>query len=433
MPEETKPATPSPDSNFLKGLFNRSFELEMLVAGAFILLLLRLPSVLDSAQEYALTRTTDATFFAIVAVILAKGVIYILLGNLIAHLLLRCFWVGVIGINSVSENSATDDFKRYGKVYRAFTEKHWIPIDGIATRLDSLCRLLFGMSFTFLVLMLGVIIQSILLFILALVLKNMFFVSVPLMRVYMGVFAFLLLPPIAVFWLDKFLTKKNAGGKLWESIATRVFSFSRIINFFIIPISPVLATLAANVNRSRLMLIYFAYYALFFSITTFSNAKYNAFIYFPDNAKEHGIDYSHYESLMKSDVNSYLPTIQSDIITDKYIKLFIPYRNSDSDSLSAHFPDLDAFRNEGISFDSKPASDEQTQRALAAFKEFYRITINDSVIHGESAFFYTHPKTDMPGVMLYIPTDALPRGRNLLRLEKPFVRTRKEYFIPFFH
>lgn len=404
----------------------------MLVAGAFILLLLRVPSVLDSAQEYAMTRTTSVTSFAAILIIISKSIAYILLGNLIVHFVLRCLWVGVIGINSVSEKSGKEDFSNYGEAYQDFSERHWVSLETFGVKLDKFCRVLFGLTFMLLFFMIGVAIQATLVFMASVLIKTMFSLEADAMNLYLIIYSVVFAPVMVVYSLDKWLTKRKRQSSYWKRFASGVYTVSRIINFFTIPLSPIMSTLSANFQRTTLIPIYVGYYIAFIAIITLTFVDYQPFVYFPDDAKELGMDYNHYESKIPPNKSAYLPTIQSDIVSEGYLKLFIPYRNAESDSLKARFPDLKPFRKEGLRFEDETPSKEQLEVALQAFKGFYEVSINDSLVSPASAFFYKHPRTEMPGLMLYISTETLPRGKNLLRVRKPFTRTRKEYCIPFF-
>ncbi len=161
--------------------------------------------------------------------------------------------------------------------------------------------------------------------------------------------------------------------------------------------------------------------------------EYINYLYFPKITKQYDVRYYHYENHLPTGEYNFTPTIQSDIINDKYIRLFIPHRPIDDDSLAAKFPGLAPFRVGGLGFESsKPESLDDVAKSLGALKEFYLVTLNDSALVGASYSFYTHPKSTMRGLMIYIPVDGLPKGRHLLIVRQPFTQFKRDYFIPFY-
>ncbi len=48
----------------------------------------------------------------------------------------------------------------------------------------------------------------------------------------------------------------------------------------------------------------------------------------------------------------------------------------------------------------------------------HQVTLNGDLLRDPQLQFYTHPQTGLRGVILYIPTEGLPRGRNLLTVQQ---------------
>ena len=112
----------------------------------------------------------------------------------------------------------------------------------------------------------------------------------------------------------------------------------------------------------------------------------------------------YYENKHK-DVNVItVPTIQSDVIRDKHIELFIPYDVTDTDSILNKYPEIKTFRKRGFSqsfglvfgtsdttnltFGSKSdASTSDIQKTLSCLNDFYIVAINDSVYRDLKYFF----------------------------------------------
>jgi len=104
---------------------------------------------------------------------------------------------------------------------------------------------------------------------------------------------------------------------------------------------------------------------------------------------------------------SSLPEIQSDMVRDPYVRLFIPYRPRRHNALIAR-------RCPGVRADASPtaAGNAAVLRCLAALQP---VTLNGKPL--QPAFrFYTHPGTGFRGIVAYIPTAGLPKGENVLSI-----------------
>jgi len=420
-----------------QGLFNRSFELEMLVAGAFIFLLLRLPSYLDLAQDYSLLKATTSTKFIFIIILFLKSITYILLLNLLSHFILRCFWVGVIGVASVSKNEEPTENKNWGIAYQAFKQRSQLPISKLAASLDRFCRMLFGLTFALLIVSIGITIQTTIFLFLATVLQQRLFPSWDTTQVFLMLYALLFIPAVLFSLIDKITTRFSLVPKLFQSalwirFGSYFFNVSRWMNPFVVVSGPVFGAMYHNVSKKKFITILVGYYLLFIGLLFAMNMQYRSYVFFPEQNSEYGVIYAYYENLRPPEEKFTSPSIQSDVITEKYVKLFVPYRNSDSDSLQKYFPELKRFRDEGFSFDDVPTDFAQLKLTLESFTKFYRVSINSVAVTNASVLFYKHPGSDLPGVMFYIPTDSLPSGRNMIHLERPYSRGQRDYYIPFF-
>ncbi len=410
----------------------------MLVSGVMILLLLRVPDALKSQENIMYLLYSDATWIAFAMLFMTKAAAWLLIVNLIAHLVARCFWVGLVGINSVYPEGAKPETAGGGAVYKEFFAKNFDTLDVLATKVDRFSRLLFGLTFTLLTLMLIVIVTIFVVFLLALVVQKFLFPKTPSPIIFGGIYAFFFAPTLAIYFIDwlserlKFLAPLSANAS-WKKMATAVYHFSHTFNlgrFY----SPVFGTLYSHAHKGVLNFIFIGYYIAFMYLFISSDViVYHNYLYFPKITKQYDVRYYHYENHLPTGEYNFTPTIQSDIINDKYIRLFIPHRPIDDDSLAAKFPGLAPFRVGGLGFESsKPESLDDVAKSLGALKEFYLVTLNDSALVGASYSFYTHPKSTMRGLMIYIPVDGLPKGRHLLIVRQPFTRFKRDYFIPFY-
>jgi hypothetical protein len=356
---------------------------------------------------------------------------------LLSHFILRCFWVGVVGVASVCNNEASSENEKWGAAQKAFRQRYQLSISKLGTSLDRFCRMLFGLTFALLILMIGITIQTAAFLLLAGFLQPRFFSSWNSIQVFLLLYLIMFVPVILFAIIDRIAKKYSIlpvffQSRFWIHFAGFFFKLLRWMNPIIIISSPVFSALNTNVPKKKLIAIFVGYYVLFIGLIFSMNMQYRSYIFFPEQNSEYGVIYAYYENLRPPEEKFTSPSIQSDVITEKYVKLFVPYRNSDSDSLQKYFPELKRFRDEGFSFDDVPTDDAQLKFTLECFTKFYRVSINHIAVTNASVQFYKHPNSDLPGVMFYIPTDSLPNGRNIIHLERPYSRGQRDFYIPFF-
>lgn len=140
------------NSDFLKGLFQRGFELEMLVSGIAILTLLRAPDGFDAVEQWSLLNAKGGGDFFSIAFGIVRAVhaaVYIVTFNFILHLFLRCFWVSLIGLRSAQNDAELERLLgKYPPALRAFWQERGLNLEALAERVDRICRMIFALTFT---------------------------------------------------------------------------------------------------------------------------------------------------------------------------------------------------------------------------------------------------------------------------------------------
>ena len=183
---------------------------------------------------------------------------------------------------------------------------------------------------------------------------------------------------------------------------------------------------------------------MFFLLTNYSE-----FGYFTDETTEFMMLHSSYENKLEESKRITNPTIQSNVISKGFLELFIPYNIKDNEWFQKKFPDVKPFKKIGLrlslsfnttsnkdSLNTKLTDDERSKIILNAFKEFYLISIDDSLYYNYNFYFYEHPNADEPGFFTIISIDNLKVGNHLLKIEKNLVSDslengNKPYYIPF--
>ncbi|HEX6039751.1 MAG TPA: hypothetical protein VFZ20_16995, partial [Longimicrobium sp.] len=144
-------------------------------------------------------------------------------------------------------------------------------------------------------------------------------------------------------------------------------------------------------------------------------------LYLPDDEGRFGIAPGVYESQRETgEVYARMPSIQSDVIRDPYVKLFIPYAPvRHGEAFAEQCPGLKPLSRAGLRMDNADPPDSAAVRAvLDCWTRLQPVTLNGRPLRPEFRF-YTHPDTGIRGILAYIPVEGLPRGENLLTVGLP--------------
>jgi hypothetical protein len=137
-----------------------------------------------------------------------------------------------------------------------------------------------------------------------------------------------------------------------------------------------------------------------------------------------------YDNLRDPEQLIFTPFIQSDVIGNEVLKLFIPIIEREKEQMDIH--ELSFL--EKLQY-SRPKRDSIRKENLRAYAAFHTIVINDSVYAALDFQYYHHPQADDEGLLVYILTEGLPIGRNLLEIRKAYYLDGKQKMvtIPFYY
>ncbi|MCH8318383.1 MAG: hypothetical protein IIA88_07775, partial [Bacteroidetes bacterium] len=171
------------------------------------------------------------------------------------------------------------------------------------------------------------------------------------------------------------------------------------------------------------------------SIIIAITVSYDSHIYFPDKLQKNILTIDFYDNL-RPPGEDYIDklSINADIIKEEYIKLFIYYDINDNNLIGKLCPEYKPDKKEGITsvfndfeystsasnlnISSKSIDPKANKLALKCLSSLYSIYINDSLYKKAEFFFYKHPNKGEKGIITYLPTEGLPKGRNTMEVKK---------------
>lgn len=428
--------------NWLRELGEQSWQAELVISGLIVTILFQLPDIfIKWAETYAIqSGEIEFTFLFVATTCFLVGIDFLIVffGT---HFLFRGIWIALLGLNSVYPNGIdTQSKKGMGEKYWQKAKEKYPNLTAYNIELDSTCSLIFSMATVTII-----IVTSFSIVILAFYQCIRFLISYfPILGDYIvpiGLGAYLLLT-ISSF-LMQYLVKKYPDHKRIEKIVNGYgIATGALFSLYVFqkPIGYITSIYSSN-DKSK----YTGYFFMLGCVVMgFVSGKqigqsdafedFSTKNYFTFNNKPHQILAFNYENLMDKEAQIYTPFIQSDIITDDFLKVFIPTIAREVEHVNFYEYGI----AEHVKMKMKMSAAQREARdkeRLEAYKQFNRLYINDVEPANITYQFYTHPQTSERGLLVYVPSEHFVKGRNILEIRKNYFSKdsiQKVVKIPFF-
>jgi len=452
MSDPTDPATAAPPAEPASTLGQtphepkvRPWELELLISGALVFSMAQLPGQVDAWYQH-LSPSLDGGFAsaALLVWIYVKLALYAIVLGFGLHLAIRAYWVGVIGLEAVFPNGIRWEKTRAGPIMREVQREHTPSLQALIDGADRLASLVFAGGFTLA-----------LIFAFSLVMVGAFsllvygtvglFTDSVIAGVLVEVVILLAVAPMLVATLidrrrGDALDPEGRTARTIRTIGRGSMKVSRFALF-----QPLLLTILTNLGGQRRAMLFFIFLATGGVLFAGRDRLFagrpvtDRYTYLPDNPGRLVVDPRFYEDKRGEDEVIYdVPSIQSDMVRDPYVRLFIPYRPRRHNELLAYgcgMPSPTAPRPAPRG--AHPATEAADSAVLACMAALQPVALNGRPI-AVPFRFYTQPESGVRGIAAYIPVAGLPRGENVLSIvrlplpvAKPSDRPPPPFAIPF--
>jgi hypothetical protein len=142
------------------------------------------------------------------------------------------------------------------------------------------------------------------------------------------------------------------------------------------------------------------------------DARGASFRYFDDASDTRGVRASRYDSLRGPDDDVTGPSIQSDVVRDPYLRLFVPYRASRHDEAFART--CPGLRSPADVEPDSPAAAAVADAILACAARVHRPALDGRPITASSFRFHVNPATNRRGFLMLVPLDGAAAGEHRL-------------------
>jgi hypothetical protein len=358
------------------------------------------------------------TIGASTALLAVSAALYALIGCFLLHLALRGYWVALVGADSVFPEGVRWDRQRaYGPIQTEIARTRVRPLRTFIAWADNAASLVFATGFVLAASLLSSIVFC-LVFVVAVWALTFVLPTRPALLTVAALGAAALLVLIVAVAVDL-----RIGARIdHASRAGRLLRAALVVTSGATPsgVRSLAAVLTSNVDRRVVYAVGLAGMA-----GAWGTARAvlgddrelpgrRTYTFFGEGAREAAVTASHYESLWGDEAAPVsLPSIQSDVITGPYVRLFVPYRPVRHDAaLRRACPGLRP-PPEQADDASAPAADEAV---LACAARLHAVTLDGRAVPGARFRFFTNPRTERRGFLMLIPVSDLAPGEHVLAL-----------------
>lgn len=415
--------------NWLQELTNQSWNLELLISGAAIFSTSFLPDLTEQAINYYYENYLSSNDFIdegipTLAFSFAKAATYLLIFTFVLHFILRAFWVGLVGLRAVfPEGIKFENLPNTNKELTEIYKEKFGTLDDFIVRLDKFCSKIFSVAF--MLVMFSFMMASMYLFIFVVVLglklinqefyyKYRFMVGIATLIIFSTY-------SIAITILGQ---KKFRENPKFSKIYKKLVIGSTLMYFGMFkPINYIGFVFASNFSRKTYLKFSTFFGASFFIIAMFIYLKKTfdnkgvTFLesrsFFSAGTKDFQINSNFYDN--KRAENNAIPeaTIQSDIIEDSFIKLFINYNKVLDEDLGkiCKAPVIDK------KLSNKEKRFIRDKANIECLKQYFQVSLNDSTLQNNDFLYESKEGTFNKGISTYLSTEKCKIGRNTLSIK----------------
>jgi hypothetical protein len=423
----------------LQKLQEESWQLELLISGFAIFgLFTAYPSIklaVDDAQN-------SQQIYSFVIYSIAWVSCAILIFNLMLHVLLRGLWIGALGLRYVSGDIDYENLK-YSPKFTKYLKKRVGSFDKYIATLEDYCSVIFAISFLLIFYVLAITFTILAIALIATYLINSEDLPTWLSQG-IGIVLILFIIFGMFFTLIDFITLGFLKKKKWLSKiyfpVYWVFSFITLSFLY----RPLVYNFLDNKFGRRLSFALVPFYIL---ITLSLSLRYKTSNYLNKsfNSNDISADNRNYEDLLNESTFIDDVAIQSKVITDPYVKVFILFTESIENRVYSF--------NEGL----KPENDERglgsdiiisntfiddikrdslKQEYLKTFNKIYHTKI-DSVTYDDE-FIFGKILNNKIGFETYLSTKNLDEGKHVLKVNRIYIKDQDTSYynvatIPFWY
>jgi hypothetical protein len=413
------------DSPARHALIDETWEFELLISGALVFGLLQVPGLASSWWRYAQPSAEgDLRLLYFLGYYYVTLLSYTLIATFSLHLVARAYWVALRGLRSVFPDGP--DWERAtsrGPISSSVLRQRVPTLTAAVARSDDAASLIYSFGFV----VLGGLLAS-------LVWASVIGVVVGLLHwllpfdfsgLVLALIAFVvLLAPVQVAAIIdyRYGARLDRGGVAARAVRA-VLHAGYWLNLGPI-FYPLSLTFATRVPARVFIPLTGAVTALMVGMFLVSNlvldesrVPVNSFLLEPARRSGLAVDFRLYANLRPAgEVFRREPFIQSDVVAEPYVRLFVPYYpHLDNEVLERTCPDVIA---RALAADANDRGGEIESSALECLTTLHQVLLDGALLDDPEFHFHEAHEWGVRGLLAYIPTAGLAPGRHEIRIRR---------------
>ncbi len=403
-------------TKWLEILQQESWQLELLISGFAIFLLAESYEPVRNLDNQINLLLSGSAYYALLYIPyqVILGAWYVLIINLILHVLLRGLWISTIGLRYVSGDIDFNKLNISPKFDR-FLRSKIVSFDLYIQQLERLCSAVFGFTFLIIFILISGGLYVVGIFILAMTMEGIsrtfgdlwVLVVVPFLLLYLlGGFIYFL-DFITLGWIKR---KKGIAGVYYP-----IYRFFSVITLAFI-YRPIYYNLLDN-KFGRNIVLFLIPYLIGFTLIASLTVKTQA--YLPGNRQLQSIRNNFYDDTL-DDRSTYTASISSKFVKNGFAQLFLPYvARNDDQVIEAICPDLKPAKTGFFFFGNNDPlrNNMDADLALKCHSQRFNIYVNDSLLSNLKYRFHEHPIRKNIGLLTVLDLGYLPHGEHAIKVD----------------
>lgn len=391
-----------------------TWEVELILSGATVFTLVQLAQALPEWAAYLLPRLSDFWFqLANLSTIYLLCGVVVLAVAFILHLLLRAYWVALVGMDSVFPEGLKAENLRAGPVVRRWVMSRWRGMEAEIEQADNNATIVFGLGIGLARMMVTITVVVTLVMMLALLGAAVTGTTEQVSRWILGAISLLVVPWFLLLLLDRVFGKRMQPGT-WVYRGAEVILHGYSVLGFSRESSPLVTLYTTSVGEKRGNwvvggIITLATIASIMTVSTLDDdlgwGQYGEFPAFESGGP--GLRHHHYASRHEPGESPRLPFLPDLQARGRFLPLVVPY-----------VPQMHAFlleqcdvpRNRNAAREQRVARVEAQVRCLAAGTT---VTLDGQPL-AQAPELYGDATRDLRGLLYMIPLQGLAPGRHEL-------------------
>ncbi len=408
----------SEDPNRLSARTTPTWEIELLISGALVFSLLKLPALLDATVLQILPTLSSGLVAALSLVSLyLRAAVVALAVAFVVHLMLRAYWVALVGVNSVYPDGPRWDRARSGVLTRALQERNWVLLNVRIERADNAASLVFAVGVAMGVILFSLSIVVALLLLLSLMLGH-YAVFALSMQTWLNLLICLTLGPAFVaaivdYFFGARISPSGFLGRSMVAILTVNEHFPGFSQF-----NAIAQTISLNLpKRVPFQLLFAVLMVAAFLLSEFSSTRVmrdaRLRILSPQQNSSLLSVPRHYRDQRRGTQKLYaVPTVASRELADAALELFVPIQaDRHPSAFREHCPELAKFAH------VKVATLASDRAWLECAGKVLDIRLDGVTLAATGLLYTLDAQSGLEGLLLRVPNNAFRAGMHVISIK----------------